>query len=552
MEILGVIPARGGSKGIKRKNLRLLHRNPLIYYQIQNAQNSKLIDDVVITSDSDEILDYASNFNVHIRKRPSSLADDVTTLDPVIFDAVEYVESTTGKKYDIVITLQPTSPLLTFKSLDAAIKLFTREDLDTLLPVTDATHLYWKIEEDTLSPDYEERLNRQWLPKKYRENGAFLITRREFVQKDSRFGENLDIFILDELEGLDIDTKMDFMIAEVAIKRLNIVFIVNGNKKIGMGHIYRTLTLSDGFLGHKITFLTYESDEKSISLIKERGHRIVIINESSIYKQLNQINPDIVINDILDTRSDYICKLKESGFFVVNFEDLGSGADEAHLVFNALYEKTNPKPNHRFGYEYECLNEKFSLYPSINFKTVPKTLFVTFGGVDQNNITSKVLRCTAKIMKETTIDEIIVVVGAGYSDQLDLDQMEPKLKSKIKIHKDVANMPQLMKEADLAITSNGRTIYELTAMGIPTISIAQNDRETLHLFARYNPGIKYLGISCTINEEDIANSIINIVNDSEERKRMFDKQHESATVINNGLTKILDEIFSNYWTWKHE
>lgn len=552
MKILGVIPARGGSKGIKRKNLRLLHRNPLIYYQIQNSRESKLIDDVVITSDSDEILNYASKFGVYLRKRPESLADDITTLDPVVKDAVDYVESMKNEKYDIVITLQPTSPLLSCESLDKAIVRFYDKNLDTLLPVTDATHLYWKKENEILSPDYEKRLNRQWLPKKYKENGAFLITKREYVTKNSRFGEKVDIFILDEIEGLDIDTKTDFMIAEVAMKRLKIVFIVNGNKKIGMGHIYRALTLADAFLGHNITFVTYESGERSVALIQERGHEVLEIDENSILDKLNQIKPDIIINDILDTKTEFISKLKEHKFFVVNFEDIGSGADDAHLVFNALYEKTNPKPNHRFGYEYECLNDKFCLYSPIEFKKDPEKLFVTFGGVDQNNITFKVLKCAEKIIKETTLDEIVIVVGGGYSGQLDLNEINPDLHSKITIHRNVDNMPGLMQDADLAITSNGRTIYELTSMGIPTISIAQNDRETLHLFARYNTGIKYLGISCTISEEDIANSIIEISNDYKQRKRMYEKQLESSTVIKNGLTKIIDEIFSEYWKWKHE
>lgn len=548
MKVLGIIPARGGSKGIKRKNLRLLNRNPLIYYQIKNALQSKFIDDVLITSDSDEILNYASTLPVYLRKRPDSLADDITTLDPVIHDALKYIESTTQKKYDIVITLQATSPLLLPLSLDKAIEKFIDENLDTILPVIDATHLYWRKDGDELSPDYENRLNRQWLPKKYKEAGAFLITKREFVKEDSRFGKNIDIFILEETEGLDIDTEMDFLIAETAIKRLKIAFIVNGNNEIGMGHVYRTLTLADGFLGHDVTFVTTDSGKESIKLIKERGHNIISTAENSLFEVLSDMNPCIIINDILDTESDYINKLKDSGFFVVNFEDLGDGADDAHLVFNALYEKTNPNPNHRFGYEYECLNEKFLLKNPIEFKEVPKTLIVTFGGVDQNNITSKLLSSSSEIFNQTPLEKIIVILGGGYKHNINLS----KIDSRVEIHRKVDNMPELMKEADIALTSNGRTIYELTSMGIPTVSIAQNDRETLHLFARYNGGIKYLGISCTVTAEDMLNSIKDILNNNSLRKKMYHKQLKSSAVIKNGLTKIIDEISSNYWKWKHE
>jgi CMP-N-acetylneuraminic acid synthetase/spore coat polysaccharide biosynthesis predicted glycosyltransferase SpsG len=548
MKILGIIPARGGSKGIKRKNLRLLNRNPLIYYQIKNAIVSKFIDDVVVTSDSDEILNYASSLPVYLRKRPESLADDITTLDPVVYDALEYIESTTKKKYDIVITLQATSPLLLPMSLDKAIEKLRDEDLDTILPVTDATHLYWKKENDKIFPDYESRLNRQWLPKKFKEAGAFLITKREFVKKDSRFGENVDIFILEETEGLDIDTEMDFLIAETAIKRLKITFIVNGNNEIGTGHVYRTLTLADGFLGHDITFITMDSSNESISLIKERGYNIISTDKNSLFGLLNDLNPCIIINDILDTKFNYITKLKDLGFFVVNFEDLGDGADEAHLVFNALYEKTNPMPNHRFGYEYECLNEKFILNKPIEFKEIPKILIVTFGGVDQNNMTLKLLNASSEIFNQTSLEKMIVILGGGYKHDLDPSQIDPR----IEIHRKVDNMPELMKKADLAVTSNGRTIYELASMGIPTISIAQNDRETLHLFARYNGGIEYLGISCTVTDDNIIESIKDILNGDNLRRKMYNKQIKSSAIIKKGLTKIIDEISSNYWKWKHE
>ena len=148
MQILAVIPARGGSKGIKRKNLRLLDGRPLIYYQIQNALQSKYITDVVVTSDDEDILEYSSNFPVYLRKRPPELALDNVTLDPVIWDATMYMENILNKQYGIVVTLQPTSPLLKTTALDNAIEKFISEDLDTLLPVMDTTHLYWKDDKD--------------------------------------------------------------------------------------------------------------------------------------------------------------------------------------------------------------------------------------------------------------------------------------------------------------------------------------------------------------------------------------------------------------------
>jgi len=552
MEILAVIPARGGSKGIPRKNIRLLNGKPLIYYQLKNALKSKYIDDIVVTSDDEDILDYASNYDVYLRKRPSELAKDDVTLDPVIYDAVNYMENMLMKKYDIVVTLQPTSPLLRPETLDEAIRYFIENDLDTLVPVVDATHLYWREVNGKIVPDFKERLNRQYLPKKYKETGAFLISKREFIRENSRFGKKVDIFILDEIEGVDIDTPLDWLIADTLLKRLTILFVVNGNEKIGMGHIYRTITLADRLMGHNILFLTWDSDEKALKLLKDHNYKVISTSKENLLDVISDIKPNIVINDILDTETEYIKKLKKLGCFVVNFEDLGEGADEAHLVFNALYEKTNPKPTHKFGYEYECLNEKFYLYPPIEFRENPETLFICFGGVDQNNLTCRVLSTVPDLIKETTIDKIIVVVGPGYRYKEELDRIIANLEGNIKVYQNVRNMPKLMKEADIAITSNGRTIYELTAMGIPTISIAQNDRETLHLFARYHPGIRYLGIACTVSDRDIIEAIKEIANNQDLRKKMYLAQIKASKIIRQGIERVINEIMASYWRWRNE
>lgn len=549
MYILAIIPARGGSNGIVRKNLRLLNQKPLICYQIQNALRSEFIDDVVVTSDDEDILSYSSSFPVYLRKRPVELASDMVTLDPVVDDAIVFMEFENNKKYDVVITLQPTSPLLSFKTLDDAIKEFIDKDVDTLLPVIDATHLHWKEYRNSIVPDYEERLNRQWLPRKFKETGAFLISKRCFVNSESRFGDDVGIFVLDELEGLDIDTSIDFLMAETAIKRLRISFVVNGNQEVGMGHIQRCLTIADGFIGHDIKFFTYNCDSDSLNLITDRGYSVMECDKELLWGELDS---DIVINDVLDTNGEYVRRLRDSGFFIVNFEDLGDGSNFAHLVFNALYEKTNPKLNHRFGYEYECLNEHFLLYSPIEYDNFPKTLFVTFGGVDQNNLTLRVLKVAPRLFEETSLEKIILVLGGGYSHNLDLDIVDPMLNSKIEIYRKVRNMPKLMSKADVAITSNGRTIYELASMSIPTISIAQNDRETLHLFARYNGGINYLGISCTVKLDDIFNSIYDIVNNNDLRRKMYFKQKNASIIIRKGLIRIINEITSEYWKWKYD
>lgn len=126
MNVLAVIPARGGSKGIPRKNVRLMNGKPLIAYSICNAKNCPAVTDVVVSSDDDEILSIGKKYGAYPLRRSESLAKDAVTLDPVIYDATLQMEKKRGIMYDIVITLQPTSPLLTSETLNGAINSFLK------------------------------------------------------------------------------------------------------------------------------------------------------------------------------------------------------------------------------------------------------------------------------------------------------------------------------------------------------------------------------------------------------------------------------------------
>ena len=160
MNILVVIPARGGSKGIPRKNLRFLDGKPLLFYSINNALSSKYKSDIYVSSEDDEILDLAKKLNVNIHKRDITIAKDSTTLDPVIYDCYTYAKKNESKQYDLIVTMQPTSPLLDSKSLDLAIdKIINDNKIDTIIAATDSTHLSWKKKDAVFLPNYKQQLH---------------------------------------------------------------------------------------------------------------------------------------------------------------------------------------------------------------------------------------------------------------------------------------------------------------------------------------------------------------------------------------------------------
>ena len=174
---LGIVPARGGSKRLPRKNMLNLCGKPLIAWSIEAGLNSKYIDKVVVSSDDDEILNISSNFGAETIKRPVELASDTATTFDAIKHTIENVE-----KYDYIVLLQPTSPLRNAKHIDEAIELLEIKNADAVVSVCEMDHSpLWS---NTLPNDgnmrgflREETLNKrsQDLEKYYRLNGAIYM-----------------------------------------------------------------------------------------------------------------------------------------------------------------------------------------------------------------------------------------------------------------------------------------------------------------------------------------------------------------------------------------
>jgi CMP-N-acetylneuraminic acid synthetase len=512
MNILAVIPARGGSKGIPRKNIRLLKDKPLIYYSIINALKSKYITDVYISSEDDEILALAAKFGAKVHKRDKSIADDVTTLDPVIYDCYEYAQKINDITYDIIVTLQPTSPLLKTTSIDKAIKQILETDIDTIISVKDATHLSWKKIDDKYLPNYKQRVNRQYLTPTYTETGGFLITK--VISSHNRIGEKIDLFVLKSPESIDIDTYEDWNLCEYYLNRKHILFVITGNNKVGLGHVYNTLVLANDILNHKITFLVDSSSALAYDKVLEKNYPVLIQQHENIMEDIKHINADIVINDILDTSADYIKSLKDMNLTVINFEDLGSGALEADMVVNAIYPEKYVLPNHYFGYKYFLLRDEFLYSSQKEIKDV-KNVLITFGGVDPNNYTKKVLDSIYDFCKENSIN-IDIIAGFGYDKYDTIEEYQ------VNIHKNVLNISDFMLKADIVFTSAGRTVYEIASIATPAIVLAQNKRELTHFFASAEYGFLNLELGINVSNDEILKEFKELVNSYERRKYMSD------------------------------
>ena len=486
MNILAVIPARAGSKAIPNKNIRSVNGHPMIYYAINNAVSSKYITDVVVSTDSYEVRIIAEQMGVRCHWRCPELCEDSVALDAVVYDAVISDE----KKYDYVVTMQPTSPTLKVSTLDAAIKYSIENDLDTLISAINHPHLSWREEGGQKVPNYKKRLNRQYLPANYMETGAFVISRREVVSEHSRIGKKLDVYEVSENEAIDVDTFIDLYAVGEILNQKKVAIYVNGNNLRGTGHIYRALELADEFLSKPDIY--YDSNQTERSLFGKTTHNLIPVNGIvELFQIVKEKRYTIFINDILATSLDYMIGLRSvmpENSKIINFEDEGEGAGKADLVFNALFSE-QAGGNIYGGEKYYIAPKIFLMYKPIKINETVENVFISFGGADPQNYTDRLFEI---ITKEKYKDRhFIIALGRAKKNVNAL--MEYNKYDNIEVYFDVNNMPELMSGCDIALTSRGRTAYELAILGIPPIVLSQNTREEGHGFVCDENGFMYMG-----------------------------------------------------------
>lgn len=520
MKTLIVIPARGGSKRIPRKNVRIMCGKPLIVYSIENAKSLRdFIDvDVAVSTDDDELSGIVNKRGVEVIKRPDELATDKVTLDPVIYHAVKTMEEKKGVKYDTVITMQATSPTLKAETIRKAVEFFEESDYDTIISAMNKPHLSWSEKDGKIVKNYEKRLNSQELPKNYLETGGFLITKRECVKEDGRIGEKVNVFEISEDEAIDIDTYSDWVLCENILNRKKIIFRTVGKMKLGMGHVYRCLTLAYKLTGHDLLFVLDSGSDIGIEKVRESNFRMEIVDSERDFEDiLIKEKPDIIVNDILDTTEEYMSICTRNAKRVVNFEDVGAGAKYADAVINALYEKGERLSNEYYGSKYFCIRDEFLEEEPKEFSEDVQNVMIIFGGADPSDLTGRMYSICKKIHKVKPDIKFHFLIGFAYRNK---DKIVTDEENNIFIHIDAKRVSAYMSTMDLAVTSQGRTIYELASMGVPAVVLAQNEREAEHVFAGIQNGFINLGLGSETDDETIISTIKWLVDTPNVRKEM--------------------------------
>ena len=518
-KILVVIPIIKNAIGISNKYIRLLNNKPLISYSIELAKSSQYVDDVVVSTDDPEIALISEKFGASVIRRSAIESDETESIESIVYEAMVQKEKLAFDEYDIVITLQPNSPLVKSSTLDAAIEKFEDFGIDNVISVIEDTHLSWGYDENNqrFFPNYIERLNKQDLPKSFKETGAFVASRRGFVHEDTFLGTNIDLVVLSREESLNIEKDDEWAIVENYIQKKKIAIIVNANKEIGTRHIDKCLSIASKLVSHDFLFFLDEHYDLSVKMVKDSGYPYRIYDgQEELFTKLDEYNPHIVVNDILDTSVEYMSRLKEKGYFIVNFDDLGVGVENADVVFDSLYEHDLSERNVYSGHEYYILKDEFYFQPIKVITQEVKNVLIIFDGNDYNHLSERFLNAILSTTFENRID---IIVGSGFDD---VEGFVSKYESNplVQIYQNVSNISEFMFKADIIITSASKTMYEACSLGVPTICVCQDELEKTHVFANAANGFVNMGLSEELSEEEIATEFLNLVNNPELRIEM--------------------------------
>lgn len=540
-----IIPARGISADLPKKNFKCIDGIPLVAYTIKSALDSTYIDGIIVSTESQELARIAEDHGADVPfLRPSELSESEVLINEVIEHAIS--ELSVNDQYTIedktpLVILQPNVPFTRPGDIDAALEKYQQNNYNPIISVTEERDYFWHRAGEHLTPLYENRSIRSELKPLYRESGSIYVTNRSTISAGDRVGGSPSFVVTDKISAFEVNTLTDFWLAERIVLGPDVIFRVDGGKEIGMGHIYRCITLAQELrekLNSNISFVTNENYCGGLKKLRSTEFDVKTINGDNGIESLVSLEPDIIFVDILNTDDEYIKPLRGISAAVINLEDLGGGADHADYVINALYERQKEHQNQLFGADYVVIEEKYYQQQPEIISDIENVL-LTFGGSDPSNLSTNVA-------KEVSTKELPyrfrLVIGPDFMHEKKFASITRELASNIEVLRDIVNMEEMMKWADVAICSGGRTAYELAATGTPSIVIAHNDREMDRMRDLDGIGaIDFVGHAQEINYETILEKLIALDNDYQRRIEMSKNAQEF--VDGNGVQRILDLVY---------
>ena len=530
-----IIPAIKKNAVIPDQLVKKLAGITLIQRALNTAKALVKEKDIYVVTDSEEIslICVRNGVNYHYDKTLRFHSKNL------LCELKSYIEKQ-ATEYEHLLIFRADVPLVDQEDIQKGYDHFVRTDADIMVALKKQEQRLWK----ELNGLPDQLICDEGTDSVLIEVKSFLIIRVCALNGECLQPKVIPYFLNEK--AIEISSYQDWWICERLIKQKHIVFVVTGYPAIGLGHVFRALSLAHEITDHRITFLCTRESELAVKQIAERDYK-TILQKGTLLEEVLNLEMDLVVNDILNTDAVYIKRLKQKGVKVVNFEDMGPGAWAADLVINAVYPTDETLPEQFLcGSNYFCLRDEFLEVKKGRFHENPQNLLIMFGGTDPKNFTFKTLSAVQRICEDNEI-KILIVTGPGYQHHEKLLDYLSRMvyQNHEYVHK-TGVISSIMEKADFAISSAGRTVYELAHMRVPAIIIAQNDREKTHFFARPEYGFEYIGYMDLFDSGKMLSAFKRLL-DSEYRKtlhlrmKQFHFERNKKQVIRSILSLLEEE-----------
>ncbi len=486
----------------------------LVQRSINKAKEITSDEHIYVVTDSEEICLICQRngitelFEKDIKLRPDSALKDMSPLLRTI-----------ASRYSDLIILSPYAPLLDMEEVRVSRERYKADEGKLLIPVKREGGRDFRWDGKNMILPGEK--NQDW----FVQSQAFKIVNKDLLESDMGEADTEPLVYELSSDLIEIHSYQDWWVCEKLLNRKRIVFRVIGDEEVGMGHVHRALTLAHEVTDHEVRFVCEQKSWGVVNQLAGYDYWLGVYGPEEIEDKIIKLKPDLVINDILDTQREYVQTLQRNGIRVVSFEDFGDGVGYADLVINELYdEPTIHGGNIIWGRDYFFVREEFNDALPNDFNVEVEKILITFGGADPNDLTRKVLRKIISFCKKNNI-KIQIITGPAYKYINELEKEVQQLEGlDIDYTHATGIMSHIMEQTQVAITSNGRTVYELAHMNIPSIVMSHHEREITHRFTNEKNGFIHLGVfKGTETEKNILPALKLLVQDKQYRRKLYDR-----------------------------
>jgi spore coat polysaccharide biosynthesis predicted glycosyltransferase SpsG/CMP-N-acetylneuraminic acid synthetase len=547
MRIIFVVPARGGDHEVPYLNIKKLGAHPLIGHTLEQAEKSRYPHRLVVSTDHPKVKEVAEKYGAEVPfLRPAELASDTAELKAIVRHAVAFIEEKDGIRFDVVVTLQATSPFRSARQIDEAIEILVEKDLDSVISLRELRSLTWRMRGGKLEPLFERPGRREELEPLYQEDGAIRVMRREVLDSGERLGARVGHILMDKMSALTVHDIYDFWLAERLENMPRVLFRVDGGGEMGMGHVYRSLAAAEALVKLRptadICFLMRADRPEGTQYVSGKGYQVRVLpgDDASALPAIRDYSPNLIVNDLPSINDAYLRSLAKLGASTVNFvdslADIENPEEVAAVIIAALADEQVELDDYYAGPAFAILREAFQRR-SAEIAARGRRVVLSFGGSDPQNLTLKALAALSPLALSVSDLSVTAVLGPAFSHRAELDELLERLPYRPRILSHVEHMADILVDADLVLCSGGMTVFEIAALGRPGVVLCQNAKEEARMqrFAREG-SVQHLGLGTEVSEDVIREGVSRLLSDREARLRM--SEAGTKLVDAHGATRV--------------